>query len=97
MLDRSSIVSASGVAHEADTATAGSEVVFAVRDEAERRGIRLSYETLIQTVGGNAELYRRAMANGSVFSGDHLMPPSVLRVCERIRNEFPQLGPVSAR
>lgn len=85
-----------GLPHEADAVTEGSEVVLSVRDEAERRGIRISHETLMK-IGEHHELYRRAMSGGSVFTENYLMPPPVLRVREKFRNEFPQFDPVPVR
>ncbi len=77
------------LAHETDTLTPTSEIVFAVRDEAERRGIGIGYETLTAIVAPNAELYRNEMLVGSVFAGDRLMPPSILRVRAKLRAEMP--------
>lgn len=39
-------------------------------------------------VGGNAELYRRALEGGYAFSGEYLVPPNILRAKEKIRDEF---------
>lgn len=76
------------LAHETDTLTPTSEVVIAVRDEAERRGIGICYDTLTAIVAPNAELYRTEMLTGSVFAGDCLMPPNILRVRAKLRNEM---------
>lgn len=78
-----------GHAHEADAYTPTSEVIVAIRDEAERRGIPIGYRTLTELVGPNAELYRNEMLAGTVFAGNRLMPPSILRVRARLRREFP--------
>ena len=77
------------LAHEADALTPTSEIVIAVRDEAERRGIPIGYDTLTAIVAPNAELYRNEMLVGSVFVEDRLMPPSILRVRAKLRNEMP--------
>lgn len=76
-------------AHETGTLTPTSEIVIAVRDEAERRGIPIGYRTLTDVVAPNAELYRNEMLLGSVFVENRLMPPSILRVRARLRNEMP--------
>ncbi|MFZ3233697.1 MAG: hypothetical protein WA194_09555 [Patescibacteria group bacterium] len=77
------------LSQEAGTLTPTSEIVFAVRDEAERRGISIGYDTLTAIVAPNAELYRTEMLTGSVFVENALMPPSILRVRAKLRNEMP--------
>lgn len=77
-----------GLAHEVDAHTPTSEIIVAIRDEAERRGIRIAYGTLTDVVGPNAALYRKEMLIGNVFVGGQLMPPSILRVRDKLRNEM---------
>ena len=76
------------LAHETDALTPTSEIVIAVRDEAERRGVRIGYDTLTAIVAPNADLYRQEMLNGGVFVDNRLMPPSILRVRAKLRNEM---------
>lgn len=75
------------LAHEVDAHTPTSEIIVAVRDEAERRGIPIAYRTLTEMVGPNAELYRDEMLTGTVFVENRLMPPSILRVRAKLRKE----------
>lgn len=80
---------AENLAHEVDAHTPTSEIIIAVRDEAERRGIPIAYDTLTAMVAPNADLYRKEMLLGSVFVENRLMPPSILRVRAKLRNEMP--------
>lgn len=75
--------------HELDAETSISSVIIAVRDEAERLGAKISYETLSVVVGQNADLYREELLEGGVFADNVLMPPCVLRVRQKLRSEHP--------
>lgn len=79
--------------HEAGGAPSSfaAAVALSVRDEAERRGVRVTYD-MLAGVADHADLYARALEENAVFVAGCLMPAQILRTRNRIRDEFGGAG-----